>query len=342
MDVENGPGREKYRMKFQFNTIYERDMDLLFLEEFATNNAFLTIFLKKIGLSGYKILSEELSRVEPALGESDLTVILEKDGHRIALLIEDKISADPQPRQFERYEERGKKALQEKRYGEFYIFLVAPQEYLDKSTSAGKYPYHVTYEECRDLFANKTDARSRLKFQQITQAIGQTGKPYIKMEDSRSTEFWKKYVQYMHTHYPDIALRSKTNTKSKNGDWPTYWTALDMKQVYIHHKMNMKDVNYSFIDLTFNGLAAHREQLKALLKDMLGENYDPQFGMHKAGNSAVLRLVANQNLDWQKPFEEQVDTVEMHLQLVTKLCEAAKQIDRTRLEEFYLEKANKR
>lgn len=332
-------------MEFQFNTVSERDMDLLFLEEFAINKGFLNLFLQKIkgepGLSEYQIISEEISHVEPALGESDLTVILEKDSHKIALLIEDKISAAPQPQQYKRYEQRGKKAIQERQYDDFFIFLIAPKEYLDGSTSASQYPHHVTYEECIDLLTQQTDVRSQLKVQQLTQAIAQASKPYTKTVDPKSTDFWDKYVQYLHTHYPDIALRSKVSTKSKDGDWPTYWTVLDMKQVYIHHKMNMKGVNYSYIDLTFNGLAAHREQLKALLKDMLGENYGPLFGMHKAGKSAVLRLVAPKNLDWQKPFEDQIDTVELHLQLVTKLCKAAKQIDRTRLQEFYLETSRK-
>ena len=86
----------------------------------------------------------------------------------------------------------------------------------------------------------------------------------------------------------------------------------------------------AYIDLTFNGLAAHREELKALLKDMLGEQYAPQFGIHKAGNSAVLRLIAP-----KYPFEEQIDVVEDHLRLVALLCETAKQIDRERLSAFY-------
>ena len=99
--------------------------------------------------------------------------------------------------------------------------------------------------------------------------------------------------------------------------------------------MKMRGVEYSYIDLTFNGLAAHREELKALLKDMLGERYAPQFVIHKAGNSAVLRLIAPKYLDWQIPFEEQIDVVEDHLRLVALLCETAKQIDRERLSAFY-------
>jgi hypothetical protein len=72
-----------------------------------------------------------------------------------------------------------------------------------------------------------------------------------------------------------------------------------------------------------------------LCYSILGEQYAPQFGIHKAGNSAVLRLIAPKYLDWQIPFEEQIDVVEDHLRLVALLCETAKQIDRERLSAFY-------
>ena len=215
------------------------------------------------------------------------------------------------------------------------MFLIAPAEYMKNNSSAAKYPLKVTYEECQELFIASTTVRNQLKYQQLSAAIEQARRPYTKIVDAASTAFWGKYVCYLHTHYPDIELKSKVKEKSKNGDWPTYKTSLDLKPVYIHHKMKMRGVEYSYIDLTFNGLAAHREELKALLKDMLGEQYAPQFGIHKAGNSAVLRLVAPKYLDWQIPFEEQIDVVEDHLRLVALLCETAKQIDRERLSAFY-------
>ncbi len=138
---------------------------------------------------------------------------------------------------------------------------------MKNNSSAAKYPLKVTYEECRELFIASTTVRNQLKYQQLSAAIEQARRPYTKIVDAASTAFWGKYVCYLHTHYPDIELKSKVKEKSKNGDWPTYKTSLDLKPVYIHHKMKMRGVEYSYIDLTFNGLAAHREELKALLKD---------------------------------------------------------------------------
>ena len=329
-------------MMFRFNGVSERDMDLLFLEEFAVNKDFRDLFVRQIrdiDLNGYEVVSEEASFIDAALGESDLTIVLENKGHKVALLIEDKINAVAQPRQYERYVERGNKGVQEMLYDAFYVFLIAPNKYFEGNDSAKKYPLKVTYEDCQKLFAAYTDVRSGLKYQQLTEAIEQGHKPYTKIVDTTTTSFWDSYVRYMQIHYPDIELKSKVREKSKNGDWPTYKTSLDMKTVYIHHKMKMKGVEYSNIDLTFNGLADHREELKTLLKDMLGDRYDPQFGIHKAGKSAVLRLVAPKCLDWQVPFEEQKDVVDEHLRLVSKLCDAAKMIDKERLMGFYTDVA---
>ncbi|MBR2977330.1 MAG: hypothetical protein IKC50_03540, partial [Oscillospiraceae bacterium] len=250
-------------MEFRLNGVSERDMDLLFLEEFAVNKDFRDLFVRQIrdiDLNGYEVVSEEASFVDAALGESDLTIVLENKGHKVALLIEDKINAIAQPRQYERYVERGNKGVQEKLYHAFYVFLIAPAEYFADNESAQKYPLKVTYEECRDLFLNRSDARSELKHQQLTEAIELGHKPYSKIVDEASTTFWDGYVRYMQTNYPDIELKSKVREKSKNGDWPTYKTSLDMKTVYIHHKMKMKGVEYSNIDLTFNGLADYREE----------------------------------------------------------------------------------
>ena len=100
-------------MQFRWNGVSERDMDLLFLEEFALNEDFLNLFLQKTGnaeLFSYKIVSEEVSLTDAVLGESDLTIVLEKDGRNVALLIENKIHAIARPRQYERYVERGEKA----------------------------------------------------------------------------------------------------------------------------------------------------------------------------------------------------------------------------------------
>lgn len=90
-----------------FNDVSERDMDLLFLEELASSPKFLQIFLSKTPLKKAVVCSTEQSKTDVQFGESDMTVIVEEDGDKYGLLIEDKIDAVAMPNQSGRYIERG-------------------------------------------------------------------------------------------------------------------------------------------------------------------------------------------------------------------------------------------
>lgn len=80
--------------------ITERDMDLLFLEEFASSKDFARLFLSKIGIDEFEILRVEHSLhnvgeginvreagSDTSRGESDMSVIYKTSGITRALLI---------------------------------------------------------------------------------------------------------------------------------------------------------------------------------------------------------------------------------------------------------------
>ena len=94
-------------MEHKFRDILEHDMDMLILEEFACSNEFAKIFLNKIGVSDAKLFLTWQSKTDSELGESDMTVIVEKNGNKYGLLIEDKIDAIAMPNQSGRYTARG-------------------------------------------------------------------------------------------------------------------------------------------------------------------------------------------------------------------------------------------
>ena len=84
---------EKNVVIHKFRDILEHDMDMLILEEFACSTEFSKIFLNKVNISDAKVLSTWQSKTDSELGESDMTVVLENDDRKFALLIEDKIDA---------------------------------------------------------------------------------------------------------------------------------------------------------------------------------------------------------------------------------------------------------
>ena len=55
-------------MNIKFEKVLERNIDLLLIDRFATNNKLIELFLQKINLVNYKIISIEHSNTEIGLG----------------------------------------------------------------------------------------------------------------------------------------------------------------------------------------------------------------------------------------------------------------------------------
>ena len=89
--------------------VAERDIDLLLLEELHSSASFRSWMIAHVlgpGFGAVAFVGAWHSLTDPGLGESDL-VLLSKTptGETIAILIENKIDAPPQPDQALRYRE---------------------------------------------------------------------------------------------------------------------------------------------------------------------------------------------------------------------------------------------
>ena len=73
------------------NTISERDMDLLFVESALTDPGFSRLLVDKTDLEGktFQIISAELSKSNKDLGETDIPVVINVEGVKYGLLVED-------------------------------------------------------------------------------------------------------------------------------------------------------------------------------------------------------------------------------------------------------------
>jgi hypothetical protein len=104
-------------MEIKFDTTLERDMDLLIMEEFVCSANFAKIFLDTVGIhSDYSIEEVIHSMRDADLGESDIVFILNIDGKRHAIHIEDKIDALAMPNQRGRYSLRAEKDIASGQY----------------------------------------------------------------------------------------------------------------------------------------------------------------------------------------------------------------------------------
>ena len=176
----------------KFRDVLEHDIDILILEEFSCSESFCKMFLNKVGIENATLFMTWQSKTDSELGESDMTVIFESQGEKIALLIEDKIDAIAMPEQPSRYILRGNKGLSDKEYDKYFVFIVAPQQYLDNNEKAKEYPNHISYEEIKEYFEKLNDSRCAFKLSQINSAIDKQKNGYQVIKNSAVTDFWNK------------------------------------------------------------------------------------------------------------------------------------------------------
>ena len=264
-----------------FNAVHERDMDILFLESLVSDPDFMKLVLGKTDYAGkeFRVLGAALSETENNLGETDIGVILQIEDLRVGLLIEDKVDAIAMPDQHLRYLKRGEIGIQKGKYNAFEVFIFCPQKYYHNNAEAKKYENVMFYESFKDYFDGKDDLISRVRSQQLAQAIERAKKPSEVTINEAANLFLNKYKAYQKKHYPRLNLR--TSDKS-NGWWPYYLTRLG--DIYIYHKRPD-----GFVDLTFPNAANHIDILQNMAS-WLRNHYMPNVVAVKTGRAAALRI----------------------------------------------------
>ena len=264
-----------------FNAVHERDMDILFMESLVTDPNFTNLVLSKTRYFGkdFQVLNAALSETEPDLGETDICVVLQVEDKRVALLIEDKVDAIAMPDQHLRYHKRAERGILKGKFDAYEVFIFCPKKYYDNNAEAKKYEIFISYEEFKQYFDSKNDVISRVRSQQLEQAIERAKKPPEANVNEAANLFFNKYKAYQKQFYPELDLR--TSEKS-NGWWPNYATRLG--SVYIYHKRPE-----GFVDLTFPN-AADKIEILQNLASWLRNHKMPDVVAVKTGKAAALRI----------------------------------------------------
>jgi hypothetical protein len=151
--------------------VRERDIDLLLLEELYSSDKFQTHFLDLLRSSAesrspHKSLPSHIKfqaarrSIWDEYGQCDLLVKLnDKEERCWLLLIEDKIDAELQPSQADRYRERGEEYKRSGCCCEYLIALAAPWRYLAKGDKG--WDAIISYEDVRKWFDDARELRSR-------------------------------------------------------------------------------------------------------------------------------------------------------------------------------------
>jgi hypothetical protein len=289
-------------MNIKIEKVYERDIDLLMINNFS-KGLLIDLFLEKVNKKDFVIDSIEHS-LQNQFGESDITVFLSKGKNKIALLIEDKIDAPAMEDQAARYKLRGEKLIDDKIVDEYFVFIIAPQKYLDTNEEAKLYPNKVSYEE---LLKNVNDEYSKSL---LEKALDESKAGYNVIEDKAVTKFWNDLYDYIEELYKNV-LKIKINrgAKGSRSFWPTFNT--NYKSIKIIYKSNQGNVEIEFprISSKFNELK------KAFISKGIENNE-----IVVKGDSVVIqkRVPA---VNFSDEFDINKDNVDIALQTVIQLEE---------------------
>ena len=297
-------------MKLVIEKVLERDIDLLMINKFMYDENVLNLFLSKINKSDYKVISVEHSLMDRENGESDITVILEKKNHKIALLIEDKIDALAMPMQPERYTIRGKNGIEKKLYNEFYVFIIAPLDYLETNLESKKYKYRISYEDLKEIMSKDLYAVTL-----IDKALEEKKSGYIINENPFVTSFWNNYYDFIKDNYPTIRINKIRGPRGNTARWPVFTT--DYKSVVMYQKSNQGNLDLTFYKVGLYPNVFYKYVEKYLDKDMI---------ITKTVNSMVVRINIP-IIDFNSSFDEQIEDIKFSLDNALRFYELLKKIN---------------
>jgi hypothetical protein len=295
-------------------TVQEVHIDFLLEEEFSVDLNFLQRFIEAAGQHGTPL---QVQRVEHSVsdnhGEADLIVTykeVEGNGDQVAILIEDKIRAGFQPRQPDRYRERGERGESGKgiRWNRYWTCLVAPKSYARSKSDHG-FDAVVTLEQITEWIAVTEPKRREFKVRAIDRAIKKAEGSGVQVVDQEMTAFRKGHYAFFEEFFADqredVQMRLPADTW-----WGDSWFEIRSRLLpsgaYINHKSQA-----GFVDLTFPDTNA------ALLKP-IEPWLEAGMGIEKTGKSAAIRLIASK-IDHFSDFDQERAKVAEALSAVRRL-----------------------
>jgi hypothetical protein len=268
---------------------YERDIDVLLAEEFSVSPEFARWFLSKskFGSIPAQVFDVFVSKSDN-LGESDLVVVYDLcDGKRIALLIEDKVDAQLQHRQAERYKERADREIQAGNFSDYETVLCAPESYPKLHDGSALFDRFVAYEEIAEfLVAKDSSPRAKYRASFVATAAARRSNAWVREQDEATDEFWNAVYQIAVSEFP--TLERKPIRVTKNSPWINFRPS-DMptkpKSIYVAMKAYAGHIDLTFSDTV---LLQFLGEIESLLQDGMT--------VHQTAKATAIRI------DTRQPF----------------------------------------
>lgn len=274
-------------------SIQERDVDLILLEELRTDNSFCKWFLNELNLPKLTSVNGAWKSISDyGLGETDILFSYNSNSKQKLILIENKLDALFQNEQYSRYLKRANEYQIKTQCDKAYVVLVAPQLYCENQSDFENY---VTYEAIAKRFEYAGSKRNLFKSSLLKIATEKLRRRYQPVNSVLVQNFWYLYWKYREEKHPTLTMK-KPNIVPRNSDWPMLFD-VNLKNIIFYHKFGQGNV-----DATFKGFS---EIVELKIKENL-----PEWAKFEKHSKNFSIRVFSGKVDRMKDFNEQIDNVE--------------------------------
>ena len=150
-------------------------------------------------------------------GETDLLVAYEHGDKSLVLMIEDKVDAEYQPDQPERYQTRAEQWRKDMTSGSnVETILLAPEDYFETQGSE-IFDRQVSYEEVIAVLADATDQRTRFLAQTLQEGRKSLTQSYVALHSDSTTAVWNVIWEMANSAEPQLRMRSPGSKPARAG-----------------------------------------------------------------------------------------------------------------------------
>lgn len=291
----------------------ERDVDLLLCSELhCAGGPLRNLFVGDWNDGIAEFDGAWVSYVD-AEGEADLVAAFKSGAKSLILLIEDKIDAEFQPEQPERYRRRAHRWAAGSAPGtEIETVLFAPADYLGNDGSE-LFDRQISYEAAIAALAASSDPRTRFLAQTLKNGIAAQRQGYKPLYDDAATQVWNAIWEIANAGTPQLRMR-KPDSRPAGSTFIYFPDAegLSNAETRRRAKIVYKPASPGNADLQFSNTPA--ETLRNAVSGML----EADMSVSAAGKSASIRIKIP-IVDFGKSPEGQGEAIRQGMQAAERL-----------------------
>ncbi len=300
-------------MEYKLAYIEERDTDFAIMREMQKSKFVQELFFDKVNMSGQlvKTFHSLVQEEEPGkYGESDIVFIFQKDdGKKFAIFVEDKINADAQPQQRDRYDKRAELLKVEEGFEKHFVVLCAPNDYKTNE----KYDLRISHNDLEKLCVDSLD-------REVFKASCNVRKRSNTIENKEVTAFWDSLIDLINIDYNFLKFNRVKKSRGSSALWPEFGTNVSGLGVCYKSDQNT-------IDFQFSKMARRRNEVIEVFKEINVDITDYHFEDSTSGGLMLkYYLPDDKKVNFTQSFESQESNVRYIVNQVVEMTNIALKI----------------